>query len=187
MWHHQGQIQKKKTVTLLRQIPLPYSSLFALFILLHSFLIFFIFLQVFFYYFMILINLFIYVFLKILFIYFYREGKGGRKRGRETTKCGCLLHAPCWGPGLQPRLMPWLGIEPRILWFTGWCSIYWATPARAISLFLNFSLFQISYFTPPFSYSIFPSSFLFKNVCFKLYCPPLCNLFLTHSYYFSSL
>ena len=29
------------------------------------------------------------LFLKILFIYFYTEGKGGRKRGRETLMCCC--------------------------------------------------------------------------------------------------
>ena len=39
--------------------------------------------------------------LKILFIYF-REGKGGR----ETLICGCLLHTPHWGHGLQPRHVP---------------------------------------------------------------------------------
>ena len=33
----------------------------------------------------------------ILFIYFQR--KGGRKRGRETSMCGCLSHVPNWGPG----------------------------------------------------------------------------------------
>ena len=32
------------------------------------------------------------------FIYF-REGKGGRKRGRETSVCGCLSQAPNRGPG----------------------------------------------------------------------------------------
>ena len=25
--------------------------------------------------------------------------------------CGCLSHAPYWGPGLKPRRVPWLGIE----------------------------------------------------------------------------
>ena len=29
------------------------------------------------------------LFKKILFILFWREGKGGRKRGRETSMCGC--------------------------------------------------------------------------------------------------
>ena len=53
--------------------------------------------------------------------------------------CGCLLHAPYWGPGPQPRHVPWLGIKPATLWFAGWCSIHWAIPARACSL--NFSHF----------------------------------------------
>ena len=34
-------------------------------------------------------------FLKILFI--FREGKGGRKRGRQTSMCGCLSHTPQTG------------------------------------------------------------------------------------------
>ena len=51
------------------------------------------------------ISLFIY--LKILFIYFQTEGKRGRKRGRRTPVCGCLLHAPHAGdlaqnPGMCP-------------------------------------------------------------------------------------
>ena len=43
---------------------------------------------------------------------------------------GCLLHAPHWGPGLQPRHVSWLGMEPVTLWFTGWHSIHGGTPAR---------------------------------------------------------
>ena len=31
--------------------------------------------------------------------------------------CGCLSHGPYWGPGQQPRHVPWLGIEPATLWF----------------------------------------------------------------------
>ena len=42
--------------------------------------------------------------LKILFI--FREGKGGRKRGRKTSMCGCLPLTSYWGPGLQPRHVP---------------------------------------------------------------------------------
>ena len=50
---------------------------------------------------------YIHTFLFKDFIYFIlREGKRGRKRGRETSMCGCLLHAPYWGPGLQPRHVP---------------------------------------------------------------------------------
>ena len=44
--------------------------------------------------------------------------------------CDCLSHAPYWGPSPQPRPVPWLGIELLTLWFTGWHSIHWATPAR---------------------------------------------------------
>ena len=45
-----------------------------------------------------------------LFIYLFTfiEGKGGRKRGRETSMCGCLSRASCWGPGPQPRHVPLL-------------------------------------------------------------------------------
>ena len=37
---------------------------------------------------------------------FLSEGKGGRKRGRETSMCGCLLCAPDWRRGTQPRHVP---------------------------------------------------------------------------------
>ena len=33
------------------------------------------------------------------FIYLVLERGEERKRGRETTMCACLLHAPYWGPG----------------------------------------------------------------------------------------
>ena len=58
-------------------------------------------------------------YLKNLFL----EGKGGRKRGRETSMCGCLLHTHYWGPGLQSRHVPWLGMEPMTLCFPGWHSV----------------------------------------------------------------
>ena len=45
--------------------------------------------------------------------------------------CGCLSRIPHQGPGPQPSHVPWLGVELATLWFTGWCSIQWATPARA--------------------------------------------------------
>ena len=45
--------------------------------------------------------------------------------------CGCLSSAPCWGLSLQPRQVPWLGIEPVTLWFSDRHSIHRATPARA--------------------------------------------------------
>ena len=77
--------------------------------------------------------MFLYLFKKD-FISLFLERKGGRKRGREISMSGCLSCAPYWGPGPQPRHESWLGFEPTTLWFAGWCSIHWATPARAISL-----------------------------------------------------
>ena len=53
---------------------------------------------------------------KILFIYFLDKGKR-RKEERETSVCGCLWCTAYWGPGLQPRLVPCLGIKPETIWF----------------------------------------------------------------------
>ena len=44
---------------------------------------------------------FVLVVLKILFIHFWREEKGERKRGRETLLCGCLLSNPETRPAAQ--------------------------------------------------------------------------------------
>ena len=68
-------------------------------------------------------------FFKILFI-FREMGREGERKGKKH-QCVCLLHTPNQRPGLQPRHVPWLGIELETFWFTGQCSIYWATPASA--------------------------------------------------------
>ena len=48
---------------------------------------------------------------------------------------GCLSH-------VQPRHVPWLGIKLVTFWFTGWWSIHWAIPAKAVCIiFLRFYLF----------------------------------------------
>ena len=62
------------------------------------------------------------------FIYLFLERGEGREKERDTSMCGCLSCAPCWG--LSPRHVPWLGIKLATLCFTGWHSIHWATPAR---------------------------------------------------------
>ena len=49
----------------------------------------------------------------ILRFYFWN---GRRKRGRETAMCGCLWHAPHWGPGLQPSHVLWLAVWTSDLW-----------------------------------------------------------------------
>ena len=81
--------------------------------------------------------------IKILFI--FREGKEGRKRGREISMCGCLSHALYWGLGPQTRHVPWLGIERVTLRLAGWCSIHWATPARG---FFFFFFLRVDYVFP---------------------------------------
>ena len=67
-----------------------------------------------------------------LIFYLFLEGKEGKEKERESSVCGCLSHAPYWGPGLQPRHVPWPEIEVVTLWITGLHSIHWATPARAM-------------------------------------------------------
>ena len=73
-----------------------------------------------------------------------REGEreGEKYQCMRDTSIGCLSHAPNWGPGLQPRHVPWLGIKPATFWFAGWCSIHWATPTRAWRLLRNYILFK---------------------------------------------
>ena len=67
-------------------------------------------------------------------IYLFLEREEGREKEERNINVWLLLMHPHWGPGLQPRHVPWLGIEPMTLWFAGWHSIHWATPAR---LFVN--------------------------------------------------
>ena len=70
-----------------------------------------------------------------LFIFRERRREGEREgekhwRARETP-VGCLSHVPKWGPGQQPRHVPWPGIKQVTFRSMGWCSTHWATPIRA--------------------------------------------------------
>ena len=67
--------------------------------------------------------MFIFMILLLLFIYL-RERKGERKRGREILICVCFSCTLYWGPGPQPRHVPWLGIEPARADFTSWLLIH---------------------------------------------------------------
>ena len=65
-------------------------------------------------------------------------------RVRETSVCGCLLCTPYWGPGLQPRHEPQLGIQLGTLCFISQHSIYLATSARTKSIvFIQVILYQL--------------------------------------------
>ena len=81
---------------------------------------------------------------------------GERKSRRETSMCERyiehLLHTPNWGPGPQPRHVPWLGIEPVIFQSVGQCPPHWATPARARQILLK----QVK----PYHFSMPSKSFL---------------------------
>ena len=81
------------------------------------------------------------------FIYLFLQRKEGRKERRKTSMCGYLLHLPYWGPGPQPRHVPWLGNKLVTLWFAGWCSIHWATAARA-------DIYIFSYIYGPYVYPV---------------------------------
>ena len=74
------------------------------------------------------------------FIYLFLERGEGREKRKEPMY-GSLSHAPYWGPGPQPRHVPWLGIQPATLWFAGWHSIHLATPAR-VQNFLTCAIFM---------------------------------------------
>ena len=71
--------------------------------------------------------------------YLLLERREGREKERERNINAWLpfLHPLHWGPGPQPRHVPWLEIEPATLWFTGQHSILWATPVRANVWFLS--------------------------------------------------
>ena len=77
---------------------------------------------------------FLFFFLRFC-LFIFREGKKRRKRGREIAMCSCLSPTPYWGPGPQPRHVSWLGMEPVTLWFTGWHSLHWTTPAKGLISF----------------------------------------------------
>ena len=52
------------------------------------------------------------------FIYLFLERGEGREKERERNiNVWLLLHTPHWGPGPQPRHVPWLWIELATLWF----------------------------------------------------------------------
>ena len=59
-----------------------------------------------------------------------REEEGEKPQCVRDTSISCLLQASSWGPGPQPRHVPWLGIELGTFLFSGWRSIHWATPVR---------------------------------------------------------
>ena len=103
---------------------------------------------------------FIYLFFKVLYIFREGERKDKEREGNmmcEKHQCGCLSHTPNWGPGLQPRLVPWLGIELAIFRSAGWCSVYWAPKAKAQwAIFKQTVLSRLSRDVPMYPRELFP-------------------------------
>ena len=61
----------------------------------------------------------------------------------ERTSIGCLSHTPNQEPGLQPRHVPWLGIELAAFQFAGRHSIHWATPVRVTAFSLMATWYSV--------------------------------------------
>ena len=80
-----------------------------------------------------------------------------------------------WLPFLQPRHVPWLGLEPVTLWFGGQCSIHWATPARAENRHFYLDNLQV----PLFRLNICRPELLFQPqpFCVNLFTKPFLVLF----------
>ena len=83
----------------------------------------------------------IFFFKDYLIYLFLREWGREEEQEREKhqyvrdTSVSCLSYDSNWGPGLQPKHVPWLGIELVTPWVASWCSIHWVTPARVRSIF----------------------------------------------------
>ena len=86
-------------------------------------------------YFLLFIYLFIYL-LKILFIYFWREGKGGGKREGKINVWLPLLW-PSLGTSPETQACALTGNRTSDPLVHSPRSIHWATPARAISLYFK--------------------------------------------------
>ena len=69
----------------------------------------------------ILKNNFVLDFIYLIFRERGREGEGKQVKHQcvRETSIDCFSHIPNWGPGLQPRQMPWPGIKLVTPWFAG--------------------------------------------------------------------
>ena len=111
-------------------------------------------------------------FLKI-YLFIFRESEREGERRRESSMCGCLSHTPNWGPGEQPRYVPWLGIELATLV----CRLP-LNPLNHTSQSMNSFIFNVYYIklitvnffnvqTPRFSQFVAPMSFWHVPSLFK--------------------
>ena len=115
-----------------------------------------------------------YLFFLRLHFFMFRERGKGRREG-EKDQCVVASHMPpTWDLVRNPGLCPDWESNQR-LWFAGWLSVHWATPARASCFYLLFFMllfilffifffmllfFSFSFSTPKqvFYFSIFHAS-----------------------------
>ena len=76
-------------------------------------------------------------FLKILFILFIFRETGREGERERNINVWLPLALPTLGTQLATQACAWLGIEPETLCFVVWCSVHWATPAKAVPYFLS--------------------------------------------------
>ena len=77
---------------------------------------------------------FLFLFFLRFYLFIFRQGKGRREREKNISVWLPVTCCTLGNLALHPRHVPWLGIEPIPLCFAVWCSIHWATPARAFCL-----------------------------------------------------
>ena len=75
-------------------------------------------------------------FLRFYLFIFRKRGREGEREGEKHQRVVASCAPPTGDLACNPG-MPGLGIKPGTLCFTVWCSIHWATPARADFNILN--------------------------------------------------
>ena len=81
-------------------------------------------------------------FLRFHLFIFRERGREGEREGEKhwcERSIHCLVAScthPSWGSNLQPRHVPWPGIEPVTFHFARWCPTHWASPVRATAWYL---------------------------------------------------
>ena len=89
---------------------------------------------------------------KRFYWFIFRErGREGERKG-EKHQCVVASCPPYWGSGLQPKHVPWLGIKPVTLWFSGQHSIHWATQAWSIYLIFTINLWGRDIIAPSYGW-----------------------------------
>ena len=85
----------------------------------------------------ILISIILFFFSPKDFMYLFLERGKGRREGEKHQCVVASCVSPTGSLVCNPGMCPRLEIELVTLWFAGWHSIHWATPARAAPFFYN--------------------------------------------------